>query len=142
MNPCLSVADTNEQLRLCTALVRYGLTEKALNECRRVLSARPDTVLAYRLIGESLARQGNLRAAVAAYDKWARLHYHSALEDIGRQQIAIGKGVPPVYIVAMQKSASEYLRWVLTEALLAPSFYPSSGTFPHDMLVPNFVRIV
>ena len=52
------------------------------------------------------------------------------------------RGCPPVYIVAMQKSASEYLRWVLTEALLAPSFYPSSGTFPHDMLVPNFVRIV
>jgi len=97
---------------------------------------------AFRGLGECLARRKRLDGARLAHDIWfGRWIASEAGADLRRQQSArAGPSRPPILIVAMQKSASEYIRDTLLQALEIPLIYPTVGTIPCDRFVPSALR--
>jgi hypothetical protein len=97
---------------------------------------------AHRGLGECLARKHEFDEAQKSHDLWFRnwinggesvqLRYH--------QQRARERGVPPIAIVAMQKSASEFIMSNLVQALDAPMVPVSIGTIPVDRALPSALR--
>jgi hypothetical protein len=52
----------------------------------------------------------------------------------------MGPSRPPILLIAMQKSASEYIRDTLLRALDIPLIYATVGTVPRDRFVPSALR--
>jgi hypothetical protein len=93
---------------------------------------------AQRGLGECLARRGVLDEARDAHALWFE-HFVTSRQGIAlreRQDAARRRGVPPVALVTMQKSASEYIRANLLDALDVPEIPVSIGTIPVDRAVP------
>lgn len=109
---------------------------------RMAIESDPERFAAFRGLGECLARRKRLEAARLAHDIWfARWIASDAGADLRRQQDARrGPSRPPILIVAMQKSASEYIRDTLLEALDIPLIHPTVGTVPRDRFVPSALR--
>jgi hypothetical protein len=94
---------------------------------------------AARGLGECLARRREFDAARDAHDLWLRQWLQSDQSaDVRRRQTAAkARHVPPMAFVAMQKSASEYIRANLMSALDVPEISVSIGTVPVDVAIPS-----
>lgn len=111
-------------------------------ECTTVSFPRAAIVgclAAARGLGECLARKREFAAARDAHDLWLRQWLQSDQSaDVRRRQTAAkARHVPPMAFVAMQKSASEYIRANLMSALDVPEISVSIGTVPVDVAIPS-----
>src|SRR5436189_1944718 len=82
---------------------------------------------AYRGLGECMARRGRLDEARKAHDTWFR-HWiagDQTAELRRHQDAARERAVPGILFVALQKSASEFIRDCLLRALDVPLIYAS-----------------
>jgi Flp pilus assembly protein TadD len=115
---------------------------KAEHAYRSALANSPSAFAAFRGLGECLARQRRLDEAQSAHEAWFGTWIENAAsEDLRRRQgDACGRGIPAILLVAMQKSASEYIRENLRRALDIPEIYISIGTIPCDKVIPSAVR--
>ncbi len=96
---------------------------------------------AFHALGQIFAQTGRLSDSVEAYDQWYRLA-DPKLTAVSGQREAIDRGIPPIFLVGMQKSATEYIRSVLLAVTGAPLVYPDVGTTPRNRLIPSAARIV
>jgi tetratricopeptide (TPR) repeat protein len=119
-----------------------GDVAEAKHAYRSALTYSPAGFAAFRGLGECLARQRRLDKAQAAHEAWfARWIQSAGSEGLRhRQNEAVRRGVPGILLVAMQKSASEYIRENLMRALEIPEVYISIGTVPRDKIIPSAVR--
>lgn len=94
---------------------------------------------AQRGVGECLARKRDFDAARDAHDgfwrSWLESSESASMRE--RQANARKRGVPPIVLIAMQKSASEYIRENLMTVLDVPEIAVSIGTIPDDRAVPS-----
>jgi tetratricopeptide (TPR) repeat protein len=134
-------ADAWNVLADCYFNIGDGLT-KAEHAYRSALACSPSTFAAFRGLGECLARQRRLDKAQSAHEAWFGTWIENAAsEDLRRRQDdARGRGIPAILLVAMQKSASEYIRENLKRTLDIPEIYISIGTIPCDKVIPSAVR--
>jgi tetratricopeptide (TPR) repeat protein len=97
---------------------------------------------AQRGLGECLARKREFDAARDVHDLWFQhwIESDQTAELRQRQAAAQARGLPPIAFVAMQKSASEYIRANLLEAFDLPEIPVSIGTIPVDRAVPSALR--
>lgn len=121
---------------LIKLLVRLEELEQAEAISRSLVEGHAQSAVCFKALADILARQGRLEEAVAAYNDWAAVDLENNSERTLQQNKAASRGVPLVFIVAMHKSASEYIELALTTALDCPSLYPSTPTFPKDLLIP------
>lgn len=115
---------------------------KAEQAYRNALAHRPGGGVAFRGLGECLARRKRLDEAQAAHDAWFEKWMESAESDglRTRQDAARARGVPAIMFVAMLKSASEFIRENLIRALDIPLIDVNIGTVPRDRCLPSAVR--
>jgi hypothetical protein len=105
-------------------------------------AAEAGSAAAQRGLGECFARSGKLNEARDAHEAWFQ-HWikSSQSSDLrSRQDAARARGVPPIAMVAMQKSASEYIRANLLQALGLPEIAVGVGTVPRDRAVRPALR--
>jgi hypothetical protein len=109
---------------------------------RLAVMSSADGYAAYRGLGECLARRGRLDEAAVAHDTWfSRWIAGDQTADMRAQQAAaIARGLPPILFIAMQKSASEFIRDSLMSVLEMPLIYASVGTVPADRFIPSALR--
>jgi len=115
---------------------------EALHAYRMSIASDPTRFAAFRGVGECLARRKCLDEARLAHDIWFGHWIASeAGADLRQQQAArMGPSRPPILLIAMQKSASEYIRDTLLRALDIPLIYATVGTVPRDRFVPSALR--
>jgi len=113
--------------------------DDAAEAFRAALRLDPKALDAHRWLGEIAARRGDLASAAAGHDSWFRrwVEEPAASPLRERQERAIGRGVPPILIAAMLKSASEYIREVLMNLLDVPELHVSVGAVPIDAVIPS-----
>ena len=58
-----------------------------------------------------------------------------------RQRPAMKRGLPPILIACMPRSASATLTYTLARALDIPVLHISAGSFPHRFLVPSWLNM-
>ncbi|MES1149769.1 MAG: hypothetical protein ABUL53_11380 [Bradyrhizobium guangdongense] len=107
---------------------------------RMALATDPGRSAAFRGLGECLARHKRLDEARLVHDAWFAcwITGEGGAEVRRRQDARLARS--PILFVAMQKSASEYIRDTLVEALDIPLLYTSIGTIPRDRFVPSALR--
>lgn len=117
--------------------------ERAIGALRRGLGAAPDSPgLLAPLVNLLLARGRDGEAAELA----PRLQLPLApirmdpATFAARRERARARGLPPVLVVTVPKSASETIWNRLTEGLRLPRTHVSLGLFPHCLLLPARVR--
>lgn len=134
-------ADAWNALGDCYFNISDGLP-KAEHAYRSALACSPSAFAAFRGLGECLARQRRLDEAQSAHEAWFRNWIVNAgSADLRRRQNdGHRRGVPGILLVAMQKSASEYIRENLIRAFDIPEIYISIGTIPRDKVIPSAVR--
>lgn len=112
------------------ALVAADRLEAAHDAYRSaVIRQDPGLSEAWRGFGESLARNGRIDAASVALGR----AFHLAPRPLDRDA---DRDTPlPMLLVAMQKSASEYLRELLVKAYALPERRVSVATVPKDRLI-------
>lgn len=137
LNPHLTAA----QFGRAQSLLQLGNPAGAEGLFRATLAPRGHVEAAYYGLGQALAQQRRFEEAVAALDEWQRITAADPSTEAA-QQSAIERGVPALVFVAMQKSASEYIRSVLLAATDAPLLYPDLGTFPRNFMVPRLTARV
>lgn len=132
MNPHLTAAQ-HGRAQQC---LRLGNPAGAEGLFRAALAPRGHVESAYHGLGQALTQQRRFGEAVAAYDEWYRLALPDPVQEAA-QLGAIARGVPAFVLIAMQKSASEYIRSVLLGATGAPLLYPDLGSHPRNFLIPR-----
>lgn len=109
-----------------------------------MLTAKPEDIPTHRYLSEAYARLARLEEAAAAMDKW----FSGFLLEDGsagiRAQAAAARErqIPGMLFVAMQKSASEYLRDLFVQAFDVPIVYPNVGSIPKDRLAPSVLTFL
>jgi len=141
----LSISETAAAWqRLGEALFSLGRErlDEAAEAFRAALRLDPNALDAHRWLGEIATRRGDLASAASGHDSWFRgwIEGPDAAALRQRQERAIGRGVPPILIAAMLKSASEYIREVLTNLLDVPEIHVSVGAVPTDAVIPSAAR--
>ncbi len=145
LQKCIAVSSKNADawnvLGDCYFNTSGGL-DKAERAYRSALSHSRSAYAPFRGLGECLARQLRLHEAQSAHDGWfSRWIADTASQDFRhRQDAARSRGVPAILLVAMQKSASEYVFDNLQRALASPAIYVTIGTIPRDKIIPSAVR--
>jgi hypothetical protein len=122
-------------------LLRLGNPAAAEGLFRDTLAQRAYVESAYHGLGQALTQQRRFLDAVSAYDEWYRIASPDPAQEAA-QLAALERGVPAFVFIAMQKSASEYIRSVLLSATGAPLLYPDLGSHPHNFLIPRAVERV
>lgn len=109
---------------------------------RLAILSSADGYAACRGLGECLARRGRLDEAAIAHDAWFGrwIAGDQTLELRAQQAATIARGLPPILFIAMQKSASEFIRDSLMSVLDLPLIYASVGTIPADRFIPSALR--
>ncbi len=120
-------------------LLALGQPAEAEQVSRLIVEPSQFLVQAWRTLGAAQAQLGKLEDARDSYERAAAIAPIPA-ELMRAQQAACERGIPAIALVAMQKSASEYIRDVLLRALDVPLCYPDLGTHPHNLLIPSTLR--
>jgi hypothetical protein len=109
---------------------------------RLAIASSPAGIAAWRGLGECLTRRRLLAEAQSAHDIWFRGWIGSEQSAALRrhQDAARTRGLPGIMLVAMQKSASEFIRDALMRILDLPLIYASIGAVPVDRLIPAALR--
>lgn len=126
-------------LALGLHLLAVGLPAEAERACRRLVDPSPLLAQGWRTLGAAQAQQGRLEEARDSYERAAAIEPLPA-ELMQAQAGARARGIPPIALVAGQKSASEYIRDVLLRALDVALCYPDLGTHPRNLLIPSSLR--
>jgi len=119
-------------------LFREGKFEEAERMYAAAIASDPMYHHAYRGLGETLARRLSLGEAVEAHQRW----FTGWIGDTGSESLrkaqekAIARQVRPIVFVAMQKSASEFIRDTIIQGLCVPEINATIGTIPSDRAVP------
>jgi tetratricopeptide (TPR) repeat protein len=93
-------------------------------------------------LSECLARQKRLGEAQAIRDVWfQRWITEPESDQLRRRQLAAcRREIPAIMLVAMMKSASEFIRENIKRALDVPEITLSIGMIPQDRIAPSAVR--
>jgi Flp pilus assembly protein TadD len=126
-------------LALGLHLLALGRPAEAERVCRRIVEPTRFLAQGWRTLGAAQAQLGRLEEARDAYERAAATEPLSA-DLMDAQKVACERGVPPIVLVAAQKSASEYIRDVLLRALDVRLCYPDLGTHPRNRLIPTAAR--
>jgi hypothetical protein len=144
----------SRQLRdeLVLALIRAGRADQVQDEAewnasaeralRAAVARSSGGCGALLALSECLARQRQLSEAQAARGSW----FQHWIEDGDsrhfrrHQSAACQRRVPAILLIAMMKSASEFIRENLMRALDVPELTLSIETVPRDKMVPSIVR--
>lgn len=108
---------------------------------RQAITLLPEHYATYRVLGEALARQYKFDDAAQAMNHW-----HLSSIDQSNIELTVQRPrtdqAQGMLLIAMQKSASEYIRDIFVSAFDLKIVYGTLGTIPKDRPIPSALKLL